>query len=67
MVRIIYTTEYLLHNAQIVTELCIKFKEEYRLWKELRRVSSLTKTEIGESINKDSRIKILIKDEEMRV
>ncbi|MBU3217349.1 hypothetical protein [Clostridium estertheticum] len=73
--RLIYTTEYLLHNVVIVTELCIKSKEEYRLWRELRRVSSLTETEIGGSIDKDSRIKgfsiegirIFIKDEEIRV
>ncbi|MBU3178414.1 hypothetical protein KPL47_19000 [Clostridium estertheticum] len=71
----IYTTEYLLHNAVIVTELCIKTKEEYRLWKELRRISSLIETEIGKSIDEDSRIKgfsiegmrIFIKDEEIRV
>ncbi|MBU3172503.1 hypothetical protein [Clostridium estertheticum] len=59
----------------IVTELCIKTKEEYRLWQELRRINSLTETEIGGSIDKDSRIKgfsiegmkIFIKDEEIRV
>ncbi|WP_298836117.1 hypothetical protein [Clostridium sp.] len=73
--RLIYTTEYLLHNAEIVTELCIKSKEEYRLWQEFKRISSLTETEIGESINKNSRIKgfsiegmkIFIEDEEIRV
>jgi len=53
VVRIIYTTEYLLHNAEIVTELCIKSKEEYRLWQELKRISSLTETEIGKTIDKD--------------
>ncbi|MGH4120858.1 hypothetical protein [Clostridium sp.] len=51
-----YTTEYLLNNAEIVTELCIRSKEEYRLWRELKRVGSLTETEIGKSINKDSSI-----------
>ena len=73
--RLIYTTEYLIHNATIVTEICIKSKEEYRLWQELKRISSLTETEIGESIDKDSRIKgfsiegmkIFIKDDEIRV
>ena len=55
--RLIYTTEYLLHNAAIVTELCIKSKEEYRLWQELKRISFLTETEIGEKLDKDSRIK----------
>ena len=45
------------------------------MWKELRRVSSLTETETGKSIDNDSRIKgfsieemkIFIKDEEIRV
>ncbi|WP_298845404.1 hypothetical protein [Clostridium sp.] len=65
----------MLHNAQIVTDLCIKSKEEYRLWQELKRINSLTETEIGELIGKDSRIKgfsiegmrIFIKDDEIRV
>jgi len=53
---VIYTTEYLLNNSSIVTELCIKSKEEYRLWQEIKRISFLTETEIGKSINKDSSI-----------
>ncbi|MGH4120885.1 DUF2357 domain-containing protein [Clostridium sp.] len=57
VVRVMYTTEYLLNNAEIVTELCIKSKEEYRLWQELKRVSSLTETETSRDINKDSGIK----------
>ena len=73
--RVIYTTEFLLHNAAIVTELCIKSKDEYRLWQELKRISSLTETETGKNIDKDSRIKgfsiegmkIFIKDDEIRV
>lgn len=32
-----YTTEYLLKNADIVTELCTKEKEEFRIWTELKR------------------------------
>ena len=73
--RLIYTTEYLLHNAAIVTELCIKSKDEYRLWQELKRISSSTETEIGEKLDKDSRIKgfsiegmkIFIEDDGIRV
>ena len=73
--RLIYTTEYLLHNAAIVTELCIKSKVEYRLWQELKRISSLTETEIGRTIDKDSRIegfsvegmKVFVEDEGIRV
>jgi hypothetical protein len=56
VVRVMYTTEYLLNNAKIVTKLCIRSKEEYRLWRELKRISSLTETETGKSINKDSSI-----------
>ena len=75
VVRVIYSTEFLLNNATLVTELCIKSKEEYRLWQELKRISSLAETEIGEHIDKDSRIKgfsieemkIGIKDEKIRV
>ncbi|MGV8984550.1 MAG: hypothetical protein ACOH2C_25560, partial [Clostridium sp.] len=75
VVRVLYTTEYLLNNASIVTELCIKSKEEYRLWQELKRISSLTETKIEKSINKDSSIegfsiegmKIFIKDEKISV
>ncbi|MBU3191308.1 hypothetical protein K9O30_06680 [Clostridium bowmanii] len=52
-----YTAEYLLNNAEIVTELCIKSKEEYRLWQELKRISSTTETETSKDINKDSEIK----------
>ncbi|MCB2300246.1 hypothetical protein [Clostridium tagluense] len=75
VVRVIYTTEYLLNNASIVTELCIKSKEEYRLWQELKRISYLTETEIEKNINMDSSIesfaiegmKIFMKDEKINV
>ncbi|MBU3191323.1 hypothetical protein K9O30_06755 [Clostridium bowmanii] len=56
VVRVMYTTEYLLNNAAIVTELCIKSKEEYRLWQELKRISFLTETQTGKNINRDSSI-----------
>ncbi|MFZ5986802.1 MAG: DUF2357 domain-containing protein [Bacillota bacterium] len=35
----IYTNLFLLENAEYVSELCIKDKEEYRLLKELKRIS----------------------------
>ena len=35
--RPIYTTFYLLNNAHTLEELCIKNKEEFRLWMELKR------------------------------
>lgn len=38
VMKIIYTTEYLLKNAETVSELFIKDKEEFRIWKELKRV-----------------------------
>ena len=34
----IYTTFYILNNAGTVTELCIKTKEEFRLFLELKRL-----------------------------
>jgi len=37
VMRVLYTTEYLLKNVDTVTELCIKEKEEFRIWKELKR------------------------------
>jgi hypothetical protein len=69
-----YTTEFLLNNAYIVTELCIKSKEEYRLCQELKRISSLTETEVTKNINRDSSIegvsiegmKICIEDDKKR-
>ncbi|MFT5875859.1 MAG: hypothetical protein ACI8WT_004857, partial [Clostridium sp.] len=75
VIRVIYTTEYLLHNASIVTELCIKSKEEYRLWQELKRISPLTETESGKNINANSGIegfaiggmRVFIKEEKIRV
>lgn len=36
---ILYTAKFLLENAETVTELCIKAKEEYRLWRKLKRTS----------------------------
>jgi predicted component of viral defense system (DUF524 family) len=73
--KVLYTTEFLLKNASIVTELCIKSKEEYRLWQELRRISSLTETEAEKNINTSSGIKgfsvegmkVFMKDDEINV
>jgi hypothetical protein len=75
VLRVIYTTEFLLNNASIVTELCIKSKEEYRLWQELKRISSLTETEVTKNINRDSSIegfsvegmRVFIKDDKINV
>lgn len=36
----IYTTEYLLYNAETVSELCIKSEEEFRLWMELKNLQN---------------------------
>jgi len=37
--RFLYTSIYLLKNAETVSEICIKSKEVFRLWKELKRYS----------------------------
>ena len=75
VIRVMYTTEFLLNNASIVTELCIKSKEEYRIWQELKRISSLTETGTTKNINRDSSIegfsmegiKICIEDDKIKV
>jgi len=75
VLKVLYTTEFLLNNASIVTELCIKSKEEYRLWQELKRISSLTEIQAGKNIDKNSSIegfylegmKICIKDNKINV
>lgn len=56
MIKVMYTTEFLLKNSRIVTELCIKSKEEYRLWQELKRINSDVYTKVNKKINSDSRI-----------
>lgn len=38
VIRVLYTTDYLLNNSETVSELCIKDKEEFRLWMELKRL-----------------------------
>ncbi|MDV4151762.1 DUF2357 domain-containing protein [Clostridium sp. AL.422] len=38
VMKIIYTTEYLLRSADTVSELFIKDKEELRIWRELKRI-----------------------------
>lgn len=56
VIKILYTTEFLLKNARIVTELCIKSKEEFRLWQELRRINSNIYTKGEKLIGNDSKI-----------
>lgn len=53
----IYTTFYLLNNAKSVTELCIKSKEEFRLFMELKRRYSEISIEADNSIDTKSKIK----------
>lgn len=36
--RPMYTSNYLLYNAQTIAELCIKSEEEFRLWKEIKNL-----------------------------
>ena len=75
VLKVLYTTEFLLKNASIVTELCIKSKEEYRLWQEMKRISSMINTEMEKSISDSSSIKgfsiegmkIFIKDDLLEI
>jgi hypothetical protein len=60
VLRVLYTTEFLLNNASIVTELCIKSKEEYRLWQELKRISSLMETEAHKNINRIVALRVFL-------
>lgn len=48
-----YTTYYLLNDADTLSDLCIKTKEEFRLWKEFKRIVNETVTE---NINSDINI-----------
>lgn len=53
----IYTTFYLLNNASSVTELCIKSKEEFRLFLELKRLYNEISIEGNNIIGAESGIK----------
>lgn len=59
---ILYTTEYLLKNSHYIHELCIKSKEEYRVWKELKRIVDKNK-----SLNESENNKNIISFEEFKV
>lgn len=56
VIKILYTTEFLLKNARIVTELGIKSKEEYRLWQEHKRIISNVYTKGEKLIGNDSKV-----------
>lgn len=49
--RPMYTSFYLLNNANTLEELCIKTKEEFRLWMELKRFIN---KEVMAKVNKDA-------------
>ena len=53
----IYTTFYLLKNAGTVTELCIKTKEQFRLFLELKRLYNEISIEGDKIIGAESGIK----------
>lgn len=57
VMRNIYTSEFLLNNASIVTELCIKSKEEYRLWTELKRFNKNAVVKSDKGIDEESFVK----------
>ncbi|MBO0533565.1 DUF2357 domain-containing protein [Clostridium botulinum] len=55
--KVLYTTEYLLNNSEVVTELLIKSKEEFRIWKELKRMHREIKTILNsKSIGNETRL-----------
>ena len=49
--RSMYTTFYLLNNADTLEELCIKNEEEFRLWMELKR---FVKEDVITKVNKEA-------------
>lgn len=55
--RSLYTSIYLLKNAETVSEICIKSKEEFRLWKELKRYNKDIKTQ-----GKDNVVSFILED-----
>ncbi|WZL71761.1 DUF2357 domain-containing protein [Clostridiaceae bacterium 35-E11] len=57
VITLMYTTEYLLHRAEIVSELCIHSAEEFRIWMELKRLENEIYTFTDEKISKRTRIK----------
>lgn len=60
VIRVMYTTKYLLKNANTVTELCIKEKEEFRIWKELKRAFKEVETDMeNKNIQEQSNLKLL--------
>lgn len=56
LTKILYTTEFLLKNASVLSELCIKSLEEYRLWQELKRIDLGVITKAKQQIDDDSKI-----------
>jgi len=42
--KLLYTTEYLLKNSKTVSDLMIQSKEEFRLWMELKTISTKVET-----------------------
>lgn len=52
VMNIVYTTEYLLKSADTVSELFIKDKEEFRIWKELKRIFKEIEVENDSTGNK---------------
>ncbi len=57
VITVLYTTDYLLKNAKTVSELCIKDKEEFRLWMELKRLDNEVKAIAENEIQKKTSIK----------
>lgn len=57
VITIMYTTDYLLHKAEFVSELCIQSAEEFRIWMELKRLENELSAFTDEKIEKNTRIR----------
>jgi len=57
VITVLYTTDYLLKNAKTISELCIKGKEEFRLWMELKRLDNEVIAMSDDKVHKGTNIK----------
>ncbi|MCT4617871.1 MAG: restriction endonuclease-like protein [Marinisporobacter sp.] len=57
VIRVMYTTDYLLHHAESISELCIKSAEEFRIWMELKRLENELAVLTNDEIETHTRIK----------
>ncbi|MDU5105785.1 DUF2357 domain-containing protein [Clostridium sp.] len=65
VMKIIYTTEYLLKSADTVSELFIKDKEDFRIWKELKRIFKEIEVENDNKENEQALKFLKLKNKEL--